>query len=295
MSLLISIIFVSVRVLFVLCYEILLASKVFIACSMRGSFWNSSSIDVSGVVSAPLGFSGWAAGFVGGGDRTGAAGSVLPSSAWSMYLSSPPAMSFVFFSEGFSGGAGAVSGVGEGCSAGVSVAVAAAGVAVLAGAGSLAWGGVLAWSLRSWTPARAVMTSLMRASLSDWMALMTPISMWRRLLVAHFIWLSVWAKISTRLSRRSVWMGSTDVLSLSQNSCGMPSLSAVGSTLETSSARRQPMRSSRSWPSSLPESACWCRISRAATVSLVRMLSVSLATVSREVKPKISRTFSSVM
>ena len=48
------------------------------------------------------------------------------------------------------------------------------------------------------------MTSLIRASLSDWMALMTPISMWRRLLVAHFIWPSVWAKISTRLSRRSV-------------------------------------------------------------------------------------------
>ncbi len=46
----------------------------------------------------------------------------------------------------------------------------------------------------------------------------------------------------------------------------MPSLSAQLSTFDTSSARRQPMRSSSSWPSSLPESACWFMTASASTV-----------------------------
>ncbi len=134
---------------------------------------------------------------LGGGDAGGGlAISDDPSSATSINLSRLPAISSVFFSD-FLGGVDFASGEGSGvggCFAGGGVGDEVGGSPVL----------------RSWTPASAVMTSLMRASLSDWMALMIPISMCRRLLVAHFIWPSVCAKISTRLSRRSVGMFSTD-------------------------------------------------------------------------------------
>ena len=145
-------------------------------------------------------------------------------------------------------------------------------------------------------PARAEMTSLIRASLSDWIALMMPISKWSFLLLAHFIRASVSAKISTRLSKRSVDTGLLASMSASHKSCGMPSLLALGSIFATRRARKQPIVSSSSRLSSLPSLACSLRRVSADEAFLAKMLWVSDATVSLDVYPKtLSTSFSVIL
>ena len=139
------------------------------------------------------------------------------------------------------------------------------------------------------------MTSVMRNSPSDWIDLMTPSSKCRRLLVAHFIRLSVSAKTSIAARMRSDSKTALAANKACQSSAGMPSPSAAGSNFATSKARRHPISSPNSCERSRPLSDSFWINDRAVGVSRDNRAVARFATFSREVKPKTSSTFSSTI